>query len=61
MFVFIVLNIAESTKQRQASVLVRLGEHSATLLNPKGGIAECWNGGQMGKYRGEGCFANEKG
>ena len=32
------------------TVWVKLGEHSATLLNPKGETAECWNGGQMSKY-----------
>ena len=31
-------------------VWVKLGQHSATLLNPKGETAECWNGGQMSKY-----------
>ena len=32
------------------TVWVKLGEHSATLLNSKGETAECWNGGQMSKY-----------
>lgn len=31
-------------------VWVKLGKRSATLLNPKGETAECWNGGQMSKY-----------
>lgn len=31
-------------------VWVKLGKLSATLLNPKGETAECWNGGQMSKY-----------
>ena len=32
------------------TVWVKLGKRSATLLNPKGETAECWNGGQMSKY-----------
>ena len=32
------------------TVWVKLSKHSATLLNPKGEMAECWNGGQMSKY-----------
>ena len=31
-------------------IWVELGKHSATLLNPKGEIAECWNGGPMSAY-----------
>ncbi len=32
------------------TVWVKLSEHSATLLNPKGETAECWNGGRRSKY-----------
>ena len=32
------------------TVWVKLGKHSATLLNPKGETAECWNGGPMREY-----------
>ena len=32
------------------TVWVKLGKRSATLLNPKGEAAECWNGGQMSEY-----------
>ena len=32
------------------TVWIKLGKHSATLHNPKGETAECWNGGQMSKY-----------
>ncbi len=31
-------------------VWVKLGKRSATLLNPKGEMAECWNGGRMREY-----------
>ena len=32
------------------TVWVKLGKRSATLLNPKGEIAECWNGGTTSEY-----------